>query len=80
MIQTSPLPKMENMREYARLLVIRYVWPHYRDGTSTVHVIFDYPGGLDESPKQLEQSRRDLAKTKRISKSSMSIFSICEQY
>lgn len=44
-----------------RMLLIRYVRPHYSAGALAVHVIFDNPGGLPESPKQLEQSRRDSA-------------------
>ena len=57
MIQTSPLSSIESMREYAEILLIRYVQPHYQAGVLEVHVIFDYPSGLPESPKILEQSR-----------------------
>lgn len=60
MVHTAPYPEMKSMREYAKLLLIRYVRPHYSAGTEEVHVIFDNPGGLKESPKELEQRRRDL--------------------
>ena len=66
MIQTIPLSSTENMREYAEMLLIRYVQPHYQAGALVVHVIFDNPRSLPESPKILEQSRRDSAKAKEL--------------
>ena len=62
MIQTSPLSTTENVKEYTELLLVRYVQPHYSAGALVVHIVFDNPGGLPESPKALEQSRRDSAK------------------
>lgn len=66
MIQTAPLSTTEKMKEYAELLLVRYVQPHYSAGALVVHVVFDNPGGLLESPKALEQSRRDTAKQKKL--------------
>ena len=66
MIQISPLPTMEKMKEYTEMLLNIYVRPHYRAGVLEVHVIFDNPGGLPESPKQLEQGRRDAAQTQEL--------------
>ena len=57
MIQTSPLPGTERLRDYATMLFLRWIKPHLQRGD--VHVIFDNPGGLKESPKEIEQGRRD---------------------
>lgn len=35
---------------------------HYRSGSLEVHIVFDNSGGLCESPKEIEQARRDQAK------------------
>ena len=47
------------MREYVKLILFKYVKPHLTAGAFEVHVVFDYPGGLGESPKEIEQRRRD---------------------
>ena len=60
-IQTPPFPTMEHMKEYAQMLFIRYVTPHYNRNATEVHVVFDNPGGLAETPKEIEQKRRDAA-------------------
>ena len=44
-IQTPPFPTMEHMKEYAQMLFIRYVTPHYNRNATEVHVVFDNPGG-----------------------------------
>ena len=54
MVQVSPLPTMNNM-----LLLSRFVRPHFNAGVIEVHVVFDAPGSQPESPKQIEQDRRD---------------------
>lgn len=54
MVQTTPFPTMENMKEYC--LSCTYVKPHYSAGATEVYVIFDNPGGLPETPKELEQA------------------------
>ena len=59
MIQTSPLPGMSCMREYAELLLSQYVRPHFQAGSQEVHIVFDSPGSMAETPKELEQKRRD---------------------
>lgn len=48
------------------MLLVRYVEPHYTAGVLQVHVLFDNPGGLPESPKSLEQCRGDSAKEKEL--------------
>ena len=59
MIQTSPMPTMSCMREYAQLLLAQYIRPHFRAGVQEVHVVFDSPGSMAETPKEVEQKRRD---------------------
>ena len=59
LIQTSPIPTMNCMQEYTHLLLNQCVRPHFRAGVQEVHVIFDSPGSMRETPKELEQRRRD---------------------
>lgn len=59
MIQTTPLPSMGTLQDYARFLLNQYVRPHLRLGVKEVHVIFDSPGSMKETPKEIEQRRRD---------------------
>ena len=47
------------MKEYVRFLLFKFIRPHCAAGTQQVHVIFDSPGAMSETPKELEQSRRD---------------------
>ena len=58
-IQTEPFPTMENMKEYVQMLFLKYAKPHFNAGVIQVHVIFDNPGALPETPKEIEQNRRD---------------------
>ena len=59
LIQLFPLPSMNCMEDYVKLLLSRYVRPHFRAGVIEVHVVFDATGLLPESPKEIEQLRRD---------------------
>ena len=59
MVQTSPMPGMSCMREYTQLLLEQYVRPHFRAGVEEVHVVFHTPGSMCETPKELQQKRRD---------------------
>ena len=54
----APIPSMGSMEEYVKLLLSRYVRPHFNAGAIEVHVVFDV-AGLQESPKEIEQQRRD---------------------
>ena len=58
-IQTPPLPIMEQMQDYVKLLLTKYVKPYLVAGAEEVHVVFDNPGSLSETPKELEHVRRD---------------------
>ena len=59
MIQIAPLPSMTCMEQYVKLLLSRFVKPHFSAGVIEVHVVFDAPGSQCESPKEIEQNRRD---------------------
>ena len=52
---------MHCMEEYVKLLLSRYVRPHFYAGTIEVHVVFDVAGLQQESLKEIEQLRRDQA-------------------
>ena len=58
-IQTSPLYTMQTMEDYSKMLLNIYVGLHFHVGALVVHIVFDNPSGLPESPKQFEQTRRD---------------------
>ena len=45
MIQTAPLLTNERMRDYAKMLFIRYAKFHFISAIE-VHIVFDNPGGL----------------------------------
>ena len=63
MIQTYPLSHMETMDSYAKLLLQKYVCPHLFAGATEVHIVFDNPSSQTESPKEIEQFRRDQTAT-----------------
>ena len=58
MIQTPAIATMSTMQDYVKLLLNRYVKPHLIAGAIEVHVVFDHPGGLPETPKEIEHRRR----------------------
>ena len=59
LIQTSPILTMSCMQDYVKLLLSRFVRPHFIAGVKSVHVVFDVPGAQHETPKAIEQYRRD---------------------
>ncbi len=68
MIQTSPIPTMSTMKDYVKLLFSKYVKPHFQAGVIEVHVVFDNPSALPESPKEIEHRRRDKGDVTRVIK------------
>ncbi len=62
LIHTPPLTTMTCMKDYVRLLLSRFVQPHFSSGANEVHLVFDNPGCQSETPKELEWARRDTAK------------------
>ncbi len=59
MINTTPLGCHTTMTDYANFLFRRYVVPNLKKGMKEIHIIFDSPGRLKNTPKYFEQKRRD---------------------
>ena len=59
MINTSPLGSHTTFADYARFLMQRHIIPRFSRGTLEVHLIFDNPGQLKNTPKSFEHRRRD---------------------
>ena len=51
------------MKEYAQFLLRRFVASYFSGGTNQVHIVFDNPGRLHDSPKVFERKRRDNTRT-----------------
>ena len=63
-INTTPLGSHKTLKDYATFLINRFIMIHIKRGVTEVHIIFDNPGMLNQTPKLFEQKRRDeLAKT-----------------
>ncbi len=58
-INTAPLGIHKTLKDYAKFLMKRYIITYLRQGYKEVHVIFDNPGRLGNTPKCFEQARRD---------------------
>ena len=59
MIQATPTLGVTNFSDYCRMLLCHFVVPHFNKGATEVHVIFDCPIQGNESPKEVEQKKRD---------------------
>ena len=59
LINTAPLGSHRTLADYARFLMRRYVITEFNRGSSEVHIIFDTPGRLLNTPKYFEHVRRD---------------------
>lgn len=59
LINTVPLGTHKTLADYARFLMSRYIMTQFNKGSHEVHVIFDNPGRLPNTPKSFEQARRD---------------------
>ena len=59
MINTTPLGSHKVMAEYAKFLFTRFVIVYFKKGCDEVHIIFDSPGRLQNTPKYFEHKRRD---------------------
>ena len=60
-IHTPPLPIM-TWTDYIQLLLSNSAIPHFKAGVLQVHIIFDNPGSLSITPKEIERRRRDNSK------------------
>ena len=61
LINTSPLITHSSMKDYARFLIKRFTISHFIKGVIQVHILFDNPGCIPNTPKAVEQRRRDSA-------------------
>lgn len=59
LINTTPLGSHKTMLDYTKFLYNRFIKTQFRNGCNEVHVIFDNPGRLQNTPKYFEQQRRD---------------------
>ena len=59
MIQTTPILGVVKFADYSKLLTHCYILPHFKNGVKEVHVIFDHHNTNTESPKEIEQQKRD---------------------
>ena len=58
-INTTPLGSHKTFDDYAKFLLRRHVISQFYKGSVEVHLIFDNPGRLPNTPKYFEQTRRD---------------------
>ena len=63
MINTSPLGSHSTFVDYARFLMQRLITPHFSRGCTEVHLLFDNPGQLKDTPKFFEHKRSDESAT-----------------
>ena len=59
LINTTPLGGHKTMLDYVKFLYTRFVQTQFNQGCYEVHVIFDSPGKLQNTPKFFEHKRRD---------------------
>ena len=58
-INTTPLGTHRTLADYAQFLIRRFILPQFSKGSKEVHIIFDNPGRLQQTPKYFERLRRD---------------------
>ena len=59
MINTTPTGSHTTFEDYGNFLIRRFIIPQWVKGAIEVHIIFDNPGRLGETPKYFERYRRD---------------------
>ena len=59
LINIQPWAGHTTLSDYANFLRKQYIDFYFRNGAKEVHVIFDDPGSLPNTPKQFEHLRRD---------------------
>ena len=60
-LNTSPLCSHRTFADYSNFLSKRFLTPHFNNGAREVHLIFDNPGRMEQTPKHFERKRRDLS-------------------
>ena len=63
MINTSPIAGQTTFGDYGHFITRRHVAPHFLKGSRELHLLFDNPGQLRNTPKTFEQKRRDALAT-----------------
>jgi len=58
-LNTTPLGSQRTLADFAHFLIKRFIIPHFLRGSQEVHMIFDNPGRLPQTPKYLERKRRE---------------------
>ena len=59
LINVNPLNQHKKLQDYCKFIMERFIKSEFRKGCNEIHVIFDNPGSLEQSPKYFEQKRRD---------------------
>ena len=59
LINTTPLGSHKTLKDYPDFLLKRHAIPHLKRGSTEIHILFDNPGHISNTPKQFEQRRRD---------------------
>ena len=54
LINTTPMGSQKIISDYAKFLFTRFVLAQFKRGCHEVHVIFDNPGRLQNTPKYYE--------------------------
>ena len=62
LVHVKPFGRNTNFAEYARLLLRRFVQPHFKRGTKEVHVLFDRPPNQTSTPNNGNKKRETLVK------------------
>jgi DNA-directed RNA polymerase subunit M/transcription elongation factor TFIIS len=62
MIQATVILGVTKFSHYAKMLINRFIQPHFKNGVKQVHVIFDCHNTESdyESPKEIERKKRDM--------------------
>lgn len=63
LINTTPLPSHSQLGDYGKFLLNRFIRSQFKKGSMEVHVVFDNPGRLENTPKCFQQSHRDATAT-----------------
>ena len=61
MINSVPLGTHRTFSDYTKFLIQRFIIPRFKQGSQSVHVIFDNPGRLPQTPKSCERARHDVS-------------------
>ena len=64
LLHVKPFGNGSTFKNYAMLLLRRFVQTHFKQGVNEVHIIFDKTSQTDFNPKQWEQQERDASRDK----------------